>query len=75
MTWEVALPTGKSEALSEAVVFRQRPGRLEKAKLTETGGAFQAEGTSNTRSLRHRTKTQAAGFTLKLTGKFYFKFT
>lgn len=57
MTWEVAPPPpGKSEVLSEVAVFHRRPGRLEKAKLTETGGAFQAEGTSNMRSLGHRTK-------------------
>lgn len=36
-TWEVALPTGRSEVLSEEVVFGQRLGRGEKTQLAEMG--------------------------------------
>lgn len=37
VTWEVALPTGRSEGLSDGVVFAQRLGRVGKTQLAEMG--------------------------------------
>lgn len=44
VTWEVALPMGRSEVLSEEVVFGQRPERVEKARLAEMGPCHPGRG-------------------------------